>query len=732
MIRRFRFAFLAIPIILGIAAYTLVGSRCANAYKPATDNSSTKEKAILDIMMTVLQSVHYSPIAVNDTFSEDVFNTYINRTDYSKKIFLQTDIDELKKKYYNDIDDEVKASKFDFFNREVEIVTQRIKDDRVIYHDVLAKPFDFSKHETIELDPEKYSFPKNAAAMHEAWRLYMKYLTMVRFVDSKKTQDAELNDPKNIDASRTTITLEHDSAGTKIKTVKLPKADSTLEREAREKVLKTEDDIFDRLDKVDRADRMSVFMNVVVGIYDPHTEFFPPAEKDNFDIQMSGQLEGIGATLQEKDGYIKVTSIVTGSPCWKQGDLKVGDLIIKVAQGAGEPVDISGMRVDDAVKLIRGKKGTEVRLTVKKPDGSIIVIPLVRDVIILEETFAQSAIIKQKDTIGYLRLPSFYADFTKDKSAAHNCSDDVKKELIKLKAANVKGVILDLRDNGGGSLYEVIRMMGLFIPNGPVVQVKSRDQGIHAYNDDDKDSITYDGPLVVLINENSASASEILAAAIQDYHRGVIIGSSSSTFGKGTVQNFYDLDKLINKDDLKPLGQIKVTIQKFYRVNGGSTQLKGVTPDIRLPGYYDYDEQGEKDLDYPMGWDQIPAATYTLYAHAPDYNKLKGQSDIRVAANNYFTLIKQKSDQLKREKDATLESLYLDDYKASQAALEDENKKFKPLEDPISGMTASLLKVDADAIKGDSAKVSRKNEMLKGINRDPYISEAAFVISDIK
>ncbi|MBI3509278.1 MAG: carboxy terminal-processing peptidase [Bacteroidetes bacterium] len=711
--KKFRVVIFAVPVVLGLAAYTFLGTRCANAFKPADEINSPKEKAILDISMKVLETFHYNPVAINDDYSHKVFDTYIKRTDYSKKIFLQSDIDEMKNKYYSDIDDEVKSETFDFFNREIDIVKQRVKDDRTYYTDILSRPFDFTAKENVELDPDKSGFPKDQNDMKEAWRKYLKYQVMVRFVDSKKEQD------KNIADGKKDFT---------------PKADSTMERESRNNLLKTENDIFDRLDKVDRDDRMSVYLNVVVGVFDPHTEFFAPAAKDDFDISMSGQLEGIGATLQEKDGYIKVTSIVTGSPCWKEGELKVNDLILKVAQGDKDPVDISGMRVDQAVKLIRGKKGTEVRLTVKKPDGSIVVIPLVRDVVILDETFAQSMIIDQGKKIGYIRLPSFYADFTKDKSAGHQCSDDVKAELLKLEDAKVTGVILDLRDNGGGSLSEVIKMMGLFIPDGPVVQVKSRDQGVTPYDDPDKGKIVYDGPLVVLINDNSASASEILAAAIQDYHRGVIIGSSSSSFGKGTVQNFYDLDRGLAKgsENLMPLGSLKVTIQKFYRVNGGSTQLRGVTPDIRLPGYYDYDEQGEKDLDYPLDWDQIPPAIYMMWKKEPDYNKLKNNSSSRVAASPEFTLIKEKSDQLKGEKDNTLKSLYLPDYQASRQAMEEANKKFKPLEDPIKGLNVYMLDVDKAALAGDTAKMARKNDAIDKMKKDPYISEGANVIRDMK
>lgn len=710
MKRRFRLALLALPVIIGITAYVFLGSRCAQAYKPEQVNEK-KEQTILDIMIRVLNNAHYDPVTINDDYSHKVFDTYLERMDYRKMFLLQADFDELKKKYYDQLDDEVKAQDFEFFNRSSEIAVQRVGESRQYMNDVLSKPFDFSVKESVELDPEKTAYAKDEAGMKEYWRKYLKYQVMVRFVDMKKEMEKAIADKKP-DAKQ--------------------KADTTLEREAREKVFKSNKDYFDRLQKVDRDDRMSAYLNVVTGIYDPHTEFYPPKDKENFDITMSGHLEGIGATLQEKDNYIKVSSIVPGSPCWKQGQLKVGDLITKVAQGDAEPVDVVGMRVDDAVKLIRGKKGTEVRLTVQKPDGSVIVIPIIRDVVILEETFAQSAIIDQQKKIGYLRLPSFYGDNSRSKNG-RNCSDDVRAELEKLKKEKVTGVILDLRDNGGGYLNEVIKMMGLFIERGPVVQVKDRVFGVKVYDDPDGGQVVYDGPLVVLINENSASASEILAAAIQDYKRGVIVGTSPSSFGKGTVQNFFDLDNQISGGtEMKPLGSLKVTIQKFYRVNGGSTQLKGVTPDIELPGYYSWDKQGEKEMDFPMEWDQIPSATYTTWNKAPDFTKVEKSSADRVAANQSFILIRQKSQQLQRERTETLESLYLPDYQASKSKIEEENKAFKPLEEPVKGMNVLMLAVDKKALAGDTAKTARKTDFIDKLKKDPYVSEAANIIRDSK
>jgi carboxyl-terminal processing protease len=712
MKRIFRITLLALPVAVGLCAYSFIGSRCAAAPHPDAGEATAKEKATIDIMMTILTNGHYRPVKVNDEFSHKVFDLYVERNDFNKKIFQQADIDELKTKFYNDLDDQVESQDFSFFNRSLEILNKRIAEDKLIYADILANPFDFSVKESIELDPEKMAYAKDDAEMKENWRKHLKYQTLVRFLDLREEQEKAKKENKP-DFKE--------------------KSDAELEEEARKKVKKSQDDIFERLGKIDRDDRMSVYLGTITSMYDPHTEFFPPKDKENFDIQMSGQLEGIGATLQEKEGYIKVNAIVPGSPSWKQGQLKAGDLIIKVAQGDKEPVDVVGMKIDDAIKMIRGKKGTEVRLTVKKPDGETIVIPIVRDIVILEETFAQSAIIDQDKKVGYIKLPSFYADFTKDKSAGHSSAEDVAKEIEKLKKEKVSGIILDLRDNGGGSLYEVNKMIGLFIPEGPVVQVKSRDMGTKVYQDEDKGKVLYDGPLVVLINENSASASEILAAAIQDYKRGVIMGSAAS-FGKGTVQNFVDMDKMLDRGNmsLAPLGAVKITIQKFYRINGGSTQLQGVSSDIILPGIYSAIETGEKDLDYPMEWDKIPSALFEVWKNKPDYEKIRKNSSARVAKNPAFDLITEKANQLKREKDLTTESLYIEDFKASRSKLEEENKKFKALEEPVKSMQVSLLPVDVKALNGDTAKMARRTDWMDKVKKDVYVSEAAYVIRDLK
>ena len=667
-----------------------------------------KEEAIDQIIMQSLNASHYSPQVVDDDFSEKVFKLYSQRLDYNKKFLIQDDIVELKK-FEHLIDEDINTGKFTFFDKSIELIDKRIDESQEYYKEILDHPFDFTLEENLELDAEKINYAINQAELKEDWRKYLKYQTLSRMSEMIDSQE---------------------KAKEKSDTVKI-KSLVELEIEARKKVLKSNDDWFKRLKKLDRNDRLTAYFNSVTGIYDPHTEFYPPKEKANFDIGMSGQLEGIGAQLQEKDGAVKVSSIVPGSASYRQGQLKPGDIILKVAQGDAEPVDITDMRLDDAVQLIRGKKGTEVRLTVRKPDNSTAVIPIIRDIVVIEETYAQSVILKGKKNIGYIKLPTFYADFNGNNG--RSCSNDVKKEIIKLKEEKVDGIILDLRYNGGGSLPDVVKMAGLFIDKGPIVQVKSKIGQPHVMDDNDP-TVEYDGPLTIMVNSNSASASEIMAAAIQDYKRGIIVGTSPSTFGKGTVQRFFNLDDYLPPQyaNIKPLGQVKITTQKFYRINGGATQLKGVIPDIILPDPYYLLDQGEKEQDYPMIWDEITPAAYLPLNPAYSIDKLKSNSEARLKNNEGFTILENAAKRLKKQKDSTIVSLNFGKYTAEQKRYKAEAKRMEELDKEIPGIEIASLKVDAALISEDTAKTNKAKEWHKNLKRDIYLNETIAIMDDMK
>jgi carboxyl-terminal processing protease len=519
----------------------------------------TKYEKILRNLSELLEEIHYSPKDIDDKFSAEVFKKYLGDVDVEKKIFLKSDIDELSK-YQNQLDDEILGkTTVQFVPAVLAIYKKRLQETQNVTHEILMQPFDFNKQETVNLNYDKLDFPVNAAAQREEIRKKLKYMALEKYADLLDQQETA-----------------------KGKAGYVAKTNEQMEKEAREKVLKISDRFYEHLRiKADDDDFFNVFVETIVQCMDPHTDYFPPIEKRSFDEDMSGRFYGIGAALRDEDGTIKIVTLVTGSPAWKSGQVNIGDVILKVGQGNQEPVDLTSYMVEDAVKIIRGNKGTEVKLTLKKADGSVKTVTLVRDEIVQDEKFAKSVIIQSdKGKIGYIFLPEFYADF--DNPKGNRCSEDVAKEIVKLKDAKVDGIVLDLRNNGGGSLFDVVKMVGLFIDQGPVVQVRDRDGKPQVLNDRDK-TVLYDGPLAVMVNEFSASASEIFAAAIQDYHRGIIIGSTS-TYGKGTVQRNIPLDKNVGINDLGgPLGTVKLTLQKFYRINGGSTQLRGVSSDIVLP-----------------------------------------------------------------------------------------------------------------------------------------------------
>ncbi len=665
-----------------------------------------KNHLLLEMLMSALDQAHYSPLKVNDDFSEKAFNLYLKRIDTNKKFLLKEDVEQLSK-YKQKIDDEIQNGTLEFYELSNSLITKRIKEKELWSKEILSKPLDFTKDDEYETDGDKTHFASTEADLKNEWVKMLKYQVLSRL-------DEALTGQEKAKAKKDTVFTE--------------KSFDSLEVDARRKTLKANEDWFKRLNKISSKDRYSAYLNTITGLYDPHTEYFAPKDKKKFDQSMSGQFEGIGARLQQKDGILKVSEIIVGSPSFKQGELKAGDEIHKVAQGLNEPIDITNMDMDDAIELIKGKKGTEVRLTVKKPDASFKVIPIIRDVIEMEETYAKSAILNNKKKIGYIYLPMFYADFTRN--GAHKCSDDIKKEVEKLKKEGVEGIVIDLRDNGGGSLQEVVEMAGLFVPKGPVVQVKGKS-GMPNIMENRSSKVVWEGPLAVMVNHGSASASEILAAAIQDYKRGVIIGTQS--FGKGTVQSFLDLDQYVlpQFDSLRPLGSVKITMQKFYRVNGGATQLKGVTPDVALPDPYEFLEIGEKDMDYPMPWDEISKATYQEFSMI-NYEKIKKASSERVKQSAAFKLIEAEAKELKAKKDDTKYNLKLEKYRAEQKQMREQNKKYDGLKLEIKGFSADLLLSDKDLMKSDTTKFNKETKWVKNVAKDNYIFEASNVLNDMK
>jgi carboxyl-terminal processing protease len=478
---------------------------------------------------------------------------------------------------------------------------------------------------------------------------------------------------------------------------------------------------------------LATYLNAILSVYDPHTEYYPPKNKEDFDIRFSGQLEGIGATLTQKEGFITVTDVKIGSPAWKQGELEVNDKILKVTQGnTKESTDVVDMRLDKAIRFIRGPKGTEVILTIQKVDGTQKTISLLRDVIVIEETYAKSMVLTDRETyarVGYIYLPSFYANF--QDRAGRRSSVDVKNEIEKLKAENVSGIIIDLRSNTGGSLMDCVDIAGHFIDQGPVVQVQGRGKPPQVLSDT-KSGTVWDGPLVVLVNSYSASASEIFAAAMQDYGRAIIMGST--TYGKGTVQRFDDLDRLVmGQNDIKPLGSLKLTIQKFYRINGSSTQLRGVTPDITIPDSYKYMDTGERELNNALAWSEISTSTYSTWMGGVcKWDNAVRNSNERIAKSAFFALTNENAERLKQRRDETRYPLNYETYKKFIEQQNNEAEKYKNLGKDTLNMTAQILTNDETINPSDTAAIERNKKWNQMIITDNTIFEAMQVVQEMK
>jgi len=664
------------------------------------------EDILMKAVNASLQGAHYDPAIINDEFSEKAFKLYLKNLDANKRLLSKSDVKQLDK-FEKEIDDEIKNGTYNLFNASLKLVNKQTTLTEQFFEDILAQPFDFNINEEVDFD-EEIPYAKNDKELKDRWRKYLKYSVLTKLYTDQLAQE---------------------KAEEKSDTVFTPKPFDTLEYNARKSVLKTHRDYYSRLKRLERKDRLSMYINSITGVYDPHTNYFPPADKENFDIQMSGQLEGIGAQLQEKDGYIKITNIIPGGPSSLQGDLQANDLILKVKQEGGEAVNIVDWRIDDAVKIIRGKKGTKVRLTVRKPDGAEQDITITRDVVILEETYAKSLLLNDKDNVktGYIYLPSFYADFRNPRGRFS--WKDVKAEVEKLKTAGVKGIILDLRSNGGGSLDDVVKMGGLFIDEGPIVQVKEKGRKPQVLADRYAGA-EWDGALVIMINEFSASASEIMAAAMQDYGRAVIVGSSSS-HGKGTVQRFLNLNQTIRNKNIPDLGSIKLTIQKFYRINGDATQLKGVSSDILLPDNYMYIKTGEKEQDYPMAWDQIESASYDSKSYQVKKSVFE-TSNARVQSNETFKLIEENARRWEKQRESRKYPLSIAKYALQEEKQKAEGEKFEILNKlEISGFEVSNIPSDLEKIKTEESRMKINKDWIKSINKDPYVYESLQIIEDL-
>jgi carboxyl-terminal processing protease len=696
-------AILRIPFMKRNLKYTIPAlilvAGAAFGFRYVQSANTEKESLVMRLVAEALQGVHYQPRAIDDSFSEDVFKAYLELLDGEKRFLYQSDYDRLAKHRLK-LDDYFTSGDLSFFEESSSLWNQRRTEARRRYTRILAKPVDLTKARSLETDAEKRAYPKDSAAMDAFWADYLTSRVLDRLYDRAYEKKDSIN--------QAFLPGHPDFAAN--------------ESEARAKELEIHNEWFDGLDELDRTDDFSYYINAYAAAFDPHTQYFPPQQQEAFEIEMTGQLEGIGAQLQQDGEFVTIASIVTGSACWRQGELEVGDKLLKVAQGDAQPEDVVGMRVNKVVTKVRGKKGTEVRLTVRKKDGTEKVIPIVRDIVEMEATFARSAMLGSN--IGYIRLPKFYVDFFDESN--RDCSEDVRTELRALKAAGARGIIFDLRGNGGGSLPAAVGIAGHFIDKGPVVQVKTQGQRVRSY-DDPTPGVEWDGPLVVLVDESTASASEIVAAALQDYGRAIIVGTTQ-TFGKGTVQNMMDFDRAAGPFYAKyqPLGAFKLTIQKYYRVNGGTTQLDGVRSDVVIPDAFQHVAYGERELDFALAADKIPAAAYKPVADNPKRAQAVAASQARVNTNPEFTRINDYSNYLREQEKNTGLPLKWDDFVADRRASEEAIKRF----DREGARTDTTVATMVTPGKPEKAEEDRR--WLRAVRRDPSIVESMRLLTDLQ
>ena len=672
---------------------------------PKFDNPN-KDKLLIEVIKYVLEKYHYNSIEINDEFSENMFDTYLDLLDSQKKYFLASDYKEFKK-YKFKLDNQLIDYDLSFFNLSYLRIIQRIKEVEEFYPSLLSEPFDFTVNEEINLDFENISFSKNNNERIDRWRKQLKYSALDIY--DIKVSEQKLNIEQNEDIKE--------------------KSNEEIVKESIDLVSKNINNVFGLMNDLQRKDWFSNYLNSFVVQLDPHTFYFKPEDKERFDMSMSGKFNGIGARLSKQEGGIKIVDIILGGPLWKDKKIEVGDEIIKVGQGNEQPVDVIGMRLEDAIKLIKGPKDTEVRLTVrKKLDGEIKVIPVIRDLIQLEETYAKSTIIIKEDKkYGLISLPKFYVDF--DDYKTRNCASDVKKEIIKLKKEGIEGLVLDLRNNGGGSLQTVVDMTGLFIKEGPVVQVKSFGDRKQVVFDKDP-SISWEGPLVILVNQMSASASEILAAALQDYNRAVIVGSTQS-FGKGTVQNVIDLNKFLSNSNYD-LGALKITTDKFYRINGGSVQVEGVKSDITIPNRLSFIPIGENDEENPLEWDQIDSASYTKWDGYFNLDEVIELGNNRVKNSQFISLVKENAKWIASKQKSKSSSLNYLNFKKTQSDDKKYLSKFDDLKNYKNELKFEFISLEEKSIENSKEILEKRSRWTKGLQSDFQLDQGLKVLDNLK
>ena len=696
-----------------------------------------REATLARATLELLEKEHLLHKGVDDEVSRLAFASYLDRIDSGKMFLLKADRDALGK-YADKIDDHLRAGSLELGHEGQRILIKRVAMVEGWVAQLLASPFDLSNQEEIELDPKKTTAAATEAELKDRWRrrLELEVLERVAQMQARLTPKKPVKGPAVAAAPgrpKEKAKDADDEEGGALPLSQIPKTPEGREAKARGDLAKAYTARFIRLAHPAPIEAAADLVNAIAASVEPHTTYLPPADRANFDIQIRGSLEGIGAVLREKDDYIEIIELVPGGAAWRQGQLDPGDVIMTIASGRQEPIDVVNMRIDEVVKMIRGPKGTVVTLGVRKATGLQETVSITRDIVVVEEAYAKAAVINKKGqpAYGYIHVPSFYGG----EGSRRHSAQDVRRLLGELRAKKVAGVILDVRGNGGGLLSDAIEMSGAFIDKGPIVQVRD-NMGRRQVLTDDTAGVDFDGPVIILVDRFSASASEILAGALQDYRRAVIVGTSS-THGKGTVQTLIDLDRATGgKLDL---GVFKLTIQQFFRVNGSSTQRKGVTPDILLPDPAGYIESGERELEHALAWSQIAPAQHEDWPATWTADALARRSAARVAKDAVFTKVSKLTELMKARKEITRVPLAQADFTKHREQQRAEVDAASPdLDKAPTRFTVLPLEKEAPVApapngkSNDSKRASRATKWRDNLARDPWVDESVNILTDMK
>ncbi len=713
---------------------------------PVVDNlpevsPDPRDRILADITSRLLPQKHLLRRPIDDTLSREAFPQYIEELDGAKLYLLQGDVDKLSA-YADRMDDELRGHDLVLARKGAALAAERRAKVAVMVAEILARPFDFTVAGDVETDPKKLAFCKTEPELRERWNAVLKLQALERIkqmedlLEAKGAAQARPRDP----SARGPVTSPDSAVGPDQGPVPEPLADIPSTFEAREEKARKElatrfETRFARDAAPAPLDATTKFLNAIAASYDPHTQYLAPADKKNFDIAITGTVEGIGALLGERDHYIVVQEVVPGGAAWQDGRLEQGDSIVSVAQEGKPAVDATDMPIDKVVDMIRGPKGSVVILTVKKADGSVHTISIKRDVVRIEAAYARGAVLDlgpKHEPVGYVYLPGFYGDIGgPGRPGERNATDDVRALLAGFEKKKLAGAIVDLRGNGGGLLLHARDIAGLFIERGPIVQVRDSDGRQEVLSDEDP-AVAFSGNLVVLVDRFSASASEIVAGALQDYERAVIVGTGP-THGKGTVQTVLDLDQLIGAPGGDSLGVFKLTVQQYFRVNGASTQWRGVTPDIVLPDPVSFVESGERSLPHSIPWTSVRALDYARRQHGWSIPALAAASRERVKANPVFGKIEAFGKLMQERRRNTREPVERNAFlaerkrdKQARDAIDPDKSELKPY------FEVSLVPGPSSAAAKDDKKLRQRLDAWKdNLARDAWVSEAVHIAGNM-